>query len=529
MPGAGSGGPATRIRAVELFSGIGGMRHGLEAALAGRAIVDVRLSVDVNASANAAYAHAFASSEDAAGPPPPLRQKQKQKQPQKQPQPQPPQLPPVRPQLPPVHPVAADLASVGVGFFDAVGPVDVWTLSPPCQPYTSLGARADADDPRAAALGNLVALLPRLAHPPPRILLENVRNFELSRSRDALVATLAAMGYALQEFLLSPTALGVPNDRLRYYLLARRVADVGPFASPQFDLADARSRSADGVALADDAHAGVPANASGRSRRTGGDDGPPDRDGDRDRDQPLLGFIPGRPGSQARAEALAAAEADLKRRERERMAAALAAREAEGDGDGEGEDGADLELGDARGDGEREWRVAHPMSAVPGYEAFEDVNAKRAALYAHCRPVSEFLEPESEAGLREAYLVPDAVLSKFKAYVFDIVAPEDRRSSCFTSSYGKFLRGTGSLLSHDFHGPGGGMERVLARHNGVAPLDAVRSLRLRYFSPREVAALMGFPADLAWPESFGRKQQWKLLGQSVSVTVVTALAEYLFA
>jgi len=476
------------LRTVELFSGIGGMRHALEAALGGggaggarRFMLDVVASVDVHAGANAAYRHTFGPSSS---------------------------------------PVAVDLATVDASFFDALGPVDLWTLSPPCQPYTSLGLRADAADPRAAALNRLVVLLPRLAHPPHRILLENVRNFECSASRDALVAALAAMGYACQEFLLSPTALGIPNDRLRYYLLARRIAAVGPFSHPQWD-AHPCSRRPDGAALADDAEAGVPANASGRSKRAR------DNDSEGRGQHRLLAFIPGREGSQARAEALAEAEAGLKRRERARMAEALR-RRGQGDGDGD----VDLELGGS--EGEREWRVAHPMSEVPGYEMFEDVNAKRAALYAHCRPVSDFLEPGSDLagdampeGLR-TYLVPDSILAKFKAYVFDVVGPEDRRSSCFTSSYGKFLRGTGSLLAPDFHGPGGGQERVLKAHNGDPPLEALRSLCLRYFTPGEVAALMGFPRSLSFPPSFGRKQQWKLLGQSLHVTVVAALADYLF-
>jgi len=36
-----------------------------------------------------------------------------------------------------------------------------------------------------------------------------------------LVNTLQRLGYVIAEFLLSPVQFGVPNSRLRYYLLAK--------------------------------------------------------------------------------------------------------------------------------------------------------------------------------------------------------------------------------------------------------------------------------------------------------------------
>lgn len=40
-----------------------------------------------------------------------------------------------------------------------------------------------------------------------------------SDSRDMLVETLKECGYIFQEFLLTPLQLGIPNSRMRYYLL----------------------------------------------------------------------------------------------------------------------------------------------------------------------------------------------------------------------------------------------------------------------------------------------------------------------
>jgi site-specific DNA-cytosine methylase len=98
----------------------------------------------------------------------------------------------------------------------------LWLLSPPCQPYTRLGKRLDHEDPRAAALLHLIALLPQLAHPPTHMLLENVVGFEGSETARRLRRTLLALEYDCREFHISPTDLGLPNERRRYFLLARR-------------------------------------------------------------------------------------------------------------------------------------------------------------------------------------------------------------------------------------------------------------------------------------------------------------------
>ncbi|KAG0212573.1 tRNA (cytosine-5-)-methyltransferase [Mortierella sp. GBA30] len=57
--------------------------------------------------------------------------------------------------------------------------------------------------------------------PPTYLFLENVKNFETSRSRERLVILLHKMGYVFRECLLAPHNFGVPNDRLRYFLMAR--------------------------------------------------------------------------------------------------------------------------------------------------------------------------------------------------------------------------------------------------------------------------------------------------------------------
>ncbi|KAJ7171725.1 S-adenosyl-L-methionine-dependent methyltransferase [Mycena crocata] len=103
----------------------------------------------------------------------------------------------------------------------------LWLLSPACQPYTVLNPSAKGEsDPRAKSFLHLVVdILPELAEQnahPTHLLVENVGGFETSSTRQVLVSTLRNLGYTIAEFLLTPLQFGIPNSRLRYYLLAKR-------------------------------------------------------------------------------------------------------------------------------------------------------------------------------------------------------------------------------------------------------------------------------------------------------------------
>jgi len=65
-------------------------------------------------------------------------------------------------------------------------------------------------------------LLTEMHHPPTYLFVENVQGFELSNTRENFVGILKRLGYKFQEFLLSPMQFGIPNSRLRFYLLAKR-------------------------------------------------------------------------------------------------------------------------------------------------------------------------------------------------------------------------------------------------------------------------------------------------------------------
>ncbi|KAH9963519.1 S-adenosyl-L-methionine-dependent methyltransferase [Russula dissimulans] len=145
---------------------------------------------------------------------------------------------------------------------DALQPLNsnLWLLSPACQPYTVLNPRAKgAADPRAQSFLHLIeVVLPALAErgaAPARLLVENVAGFETSTTRIRTLAVLTRLGFVTRELLLTPLQFGVPNSRLRYYLLASRLSGAfGPSVDPNrilrhipghgVDWIDARSSAA---------------------------------------------------------------------------------------------------------------------------------------------------------------------------------------------------------------------------------------------------------------------------------------------
>jgi site-specific DNA-cytosine methylase len=116
-------------------------------------------------------------------------------------------------------PIRANLSSLRLARIAALS-ANGWLLSPPCQPYTVRGKRRDDEDPRAAALLNLTALLPEAG--PEFILLENVPPFAESRCLEKLRTALERAGLHSAQTVLCPTDLGIPNRRRRFYLLASR-------------------------------------------------------------------------------------------------------------------------------------------------------------------------------------------------------------------------------------------------------------------------------------------------------------------
>ncbi|XP_074721339.1 tRNA (cytosine(38)-C(5))-methyltransferase isoform X6 [Strix uralensis] len=135
-----------------------------------------------------------------------------------------------------------------------------------------------------------------------------------------------------------------------------------------------------------------------------------------------------------------------------------------------------------------------------------------------------FLEDENEEmGL---YFLPPKYLLRY-AFLLDIVKPTCRRSTCFTKGYGHYVEGTGSVLQTAVDVQ---LESVF-KHIEDLPeeekLMKLSTLKLRYFTPREIANLHGFPLEFGFPDKVTIKQRYRLLGNSLNVHVVAKLISVL--
>jgi hypothetical protein len=117
-----------------------------------------------------------------------------------------------------------------------------------------------------------------------------------------------------------------------------------------------------------------------------------------------------------------------------------------------------------------------------------------------------------------AMMVPEKVLLS-SGVLFDIVYPTSSHCMCFTRSYTHKVEGAGSVLQ-------------LAPKD--TPCDAAQPtslipLRLRYFTPVEIAGLHGFPPSFSFPTTLTQQQCYRLIGNSLNVIVVAELMKYLLA
>lgn len=139
--------------------------------------------------------------------------------------------------------------------------------------------------------------------------------------------------------------------------------------------------------------------------------------------------------------------------------------------------------------------------------------------------LSEILEDNCDLS---EYRVPDKTLMK-RIGVLDICYSNSVRSCCFTKAYGRYMEGTGSIYSENSEAD------VKAVFDKLALLDPdseeyfnlLKVLNFRFFTPKEICRLMGFPEYFNFPLGITKKQKYMLLGNSVNVKVVAELIKIL--
>ncbi|XP_074281521.1 tRNA (cytosine(38)-C(5))-methyltransferase 2-like isoform X2 [Silene latifolia] len=166
------------------------------------------------------------------------------------------------------------------------------------------------------------------------------------------------------------------------------------------------------------------------------------------------------------------------------------------------------------------------MSCEPVQKFLEfECHIKEKEIESHClneaehsHSLSDFVErgvPKvgSDGCSVDQYLVPLSLIDRWGS-AMDIVYADSKRCCCFTKSYYRYVKGTGSLLA-----------TIQPELKGkVSPLE---KQGLRYFTPREVANLHSFPKEFGFPDHISIRQRYALLGNSLSIAVVAPLIKYL--
>lgn len=140
-----------------------------------------------------------------------------------------------------------------------------------------------------------------------------------------------------------------------------------------------------------------------------------------------------------------------------------------------------------------------------------------------CKTIEETIndvEPPKDNDYTPNLLSDDILLKRIS--VFDIKYPSSMTTNCFTKSYTRYVEGTGSVFcSVDEKQANEGFDEI---KNASLPseeqLIKLKSLKMRYFTPQEVAKLMSFSSKFTFPDDTTAKQCYRVLGNSINVAIV---------
>ena len=156
----------------------------------------------------------------------------------------------------------------------------------------------------------------------------------------------------------------------------------------------------------------------------------------------------------------------------------------------------------------------------PGVDPLQEQVKNRRTLSYYLRDSVQFKQQSPE--LYESLLVPMEVLEQPWATQLGVVSQHETHSHCFTAGYGRLYHAaSGSLLLEDY---GAALsENPIDRSDMVAYHG-----KLRRLAPSELLHLFGFPSTYEFPPRLtSLEQQYKLIGNSINVTVVSMLLKEL--
>lgn len=448
------------MRVLELYSGIGGMHCAVKECGISYEII---AAIDVNTTANKIYKHNFPES----------------------------------------NLMDCGIESLSVTQLDEMK-IDMIVMSPPCQPFTRVGKKLDAEDIRTRSFLHLLYLLPRLNNCPKYILVENVKGFEDSETCLKLRETLMKCNFTYQEFLLTPLQFGIPNSRLRYYLIAKRSPLKFSFANTTEIMTSLPSiNSEENSSSTNATNISQPSTASISDEST--------RTNDHCKNSSHI-------SSSHHMQSSPTKPAKNKETQHGMLGKSI------NNSDATDKKSPDIPAATCPICRESCLQSAgHNMRQLSEGEEEEDKYP--------CRFVQDFLEDQPPEYF-QPFMLTRKDLKRF--IVMDIVFPCLQKTTCFTKRYGHFMEGAGSIfqMSHSIPEMTAASElkdRTLELKNRDQWSDedyqVLSRLRLRYFTPREIANFLCFPATYNFPQDLSKIQLYRTLGNSLNVRVVSKLIQ----
>lgn len=448
------------MRVLELYSGIGGMHCAVKECGISYEII---AAIDVNTTANKIYKHNFPES----------------------------------------NLMDCGIESLSATQLDEMK-IDMIVMSPPCQPFTRVGKKLDAEDIRTRSFLHLLYLLPRLNNCPKYILVENVKGFEDSETCLKLHETLMKCNFTYQEFLLTPLQFGIPNSRLRYYLIAKRSPLKFSFANTTEIMTSLPSiNSEENSSSTNATNISQPSTASISDEST--------RTNDHCKNSSHI-------SSSHHMQSSPTKPAKNKETQHGMLGKSI------NNSDATDKKSPDIPAATCPICRESCLQSAgHNMRQLSEGEEEEDKYP--------CRFVQDFLEDQPPEYF-QPFMLTRKDLKRF--IVMDIVFPCLQKTTCFTKRYGHFMEGAGSIfqMSHSIPEMTAASElkdRTLELKNRDQWSDedyqVLSRLKLRYFTPREIANFLCFPATYHFPQDLSKIQLYRTLGNSLNVRVVSKLIQ----
>lgn len=373
-----------------------------------------------------------------------------------------------------VRPSQKNIYGLPLASFDKLD-AGLWLLSPPCQPFTRQGHRKDKDDGRSQSFLRLLRdVVPELDKPPTHVLVENVVGFETSETRADAIAVFHRLGYDTREFMLTPRMFGVPYSRPRYFLLAKKsAAAAGGGGWSDGDWGEWLASHSCGPI---DGHGCGPIRAPPPSRLSGHREWVP---------RGASCVLP------AEFEGDTKAEFDARHRAIGRVG--------------------DKEAGRPKPNPADNPLYGYPVALVGAFldgSGHDENEGSRDANVGSRDVFREYAVAERDA--------------KIGLGAVDVVCRTSYKCNCFTKSYGKYVKGTGSMVTDKLVDKDAWDGTVASGAEG-----AEGGVRLRYFTEGEIARMHSFPSDFSFPAGVTRQQRYALLGNSLSVACVAPLIDHL--